>query len=179
MGSRRWTLKFYCKADELEAGHKHRLPEELATTPIKEFSENLLRVELQLRSKELQQLEVDTGSELTRSRITELFNDYFGRVEMTPQALIPSEEIGHLKRCHRDTYLLWQSGIDPRPMMSKATFWRHRAELLHYGIDVSIPLETEKNNVIPLFRQVTGSPVGVPAWAYSQGLIFDPNNMGG
>ncbi|QIB67455.1 hypothetical protein G3T16_20755 [Kineobactrum salinum] len=33
--SRRHTLKFYCKAEELEAGEKHKLPAELEKTLLK------------------------------------------------------------------------------------------------------------------------------------------------
>lgn len=179
LGSRRWSFKFYGKADELEAGRKHALPDQLLDTPIKEFSENLLRAELQLRSKELDEIGIHTGSDVTPSVLNRVYRSYFGRLEMSAQATIPSKEIGLLKRCFRDTYLLWVQGIDPRPLMTKTTFFRHRAELIKYGIDVSIPKQSDADKIIPLFRQVTGSPVEVPEWAYSQDLIFDPNRIGG
>lgn len=177
--SRRHTFKFYCKAEELEAGKKHRLPLELESTPIKEFTENLLRAELTLRSKELHERDIHTGKDLSPSVVRALYKDYFGRIEMSAQANIPSEEIKHLTRSIRDSYLMWKEGIDVRPMMSKACFYRHRSELLGYGVDISIPNDDLECKVIPLFRQVTGSPVGVPDWAYSQSLIFDPNRIGG
>jgi len=177
--SKRHSFKFYCKAEELEAGKKHRLPEELNSSPIKEFSENLLRAELTLRSKELNERNISMGSELTPRKIKALYDEYFGRIEVSAQATIPSTQICNLQRAIRDSYLMWSTGIDPRPMMSKSTFYRHRCELLGYGIDISLPKDDLECQVIPLFRQVTGSPVGVPGWAYEQSLVFDPNRIGG
>ncbi len=177
--SRRHTLKFYCKGEELEAGKKHRLPDELAVTGIKDFAENLLRAELTLRSKELKELGLEKGSDFTPSVIRRLYDEYFSRIEMSTQATIPSQELMHMRRAIRDSYLLWQNGIDVRPSMSKPTFYRHRHELLGYGVDIAIPNENVECQVIPMFRQVVGTPVEVPAWAYEQGLIFDPKRVGG
>ncbi|QIB64054.1 phage/plasmid replication protein, II/X family [Kineobactrum salinum] len=176
--SRRHTLKFYCKAEELEAGEKHKLPAELEKTPIKEFAETLLRAELTLRSKELIELEKTEGKHFTPKVLDALYFDYFGRIEMAAQAYIPSEEIKLLSRSIRDSYLLWKEGVDVRPMMSKPTFYRHRSELLPLGIDIALPNEQVECEIIPLFRKVTGRPVGIPDWAYQQGLVYQ-SRVGG
>ena len=177
--SRRYSVKMYCKAEELEAGKKHRLPAELEKSPIKQFAENLLRVELTLRSMELKELEVSTGADLTPGVLDKLFRVYFGRIEMASQTDIPSEEIQAMPRAIRSTYLLWKEGIDVKPMMSESTFYRHRHELLTYGVDILTRPLGEESRVIPLFRTVTGEPVEIPDWAYEQGLVFDPNKVGG
>ncbi len=177
--SRRYTVKCYCKAEELEAGKKHRLPAQLDPTPIKAFAENLLRIEVTLRSKELQQLQLSRGAQLTPTVVRQLHRDYFGRIEMSAQAKIPSEELALMTRAIRDTYLMWHSGIDVRPMMSQTTFYRHRATLLGYGVDIALPYEGASCPVIPLFREVVGEPVGIPEWAYDQALVYDPHRIGG
>jgi len=170
--SRRHTFKFYCKGDELEAGKKHRLHESLIDTPIKDFADNLLRAELTLRSKELKDLELTQGSDLTLEVISRLFNDYFGRIEMSAQADIPSDEILALSRSLRSTYLMWKEGIDVRSMMSEPTFYRHRAGLLPSGVDIALICENSDVNVIKMVRTITGVPVQTPQWAYDQGLVF-------
>jgi len=177
MGSRRWSLMWYCKGDEVNK--RGRIPGELDDTPIKAFADNLLRAELKLLSKELTQREITHGHQLTPAKLQDIYADYFGRIHMNAQAKIPSDELVHMRRCIRDTYLLWQNGIDVIGTMSEATFYRHRADLLAYGVDIAIPRQESQSNVVPLFRQVTGSPVGVPDWAYESGLVFDPNHVGG
>lgn len=171
MNSRRHTFKFYCKGDELEAGKKHRLHETLENSPIKEFADNLLRGELTLRSKELKELELSRGTDLTPEKCNELYAEYFGRIEMAAQADIPSEEVMALTRAHRSTYLLWKEGIDVRTMASKATFFRHRSKLLQLGVDIALPCESSDCKIIPLFQTVIGSPVAVPDWAYKSGYV--------
>ena len=177
--SRRHTMKFYAKGEELSAGKKHRLPDQLQATPLHEFAETLLRVELTLRSNELRDLNLTSGYDFTPKVVRRLYDEYFGRIEMTPQATIPSDELVALPRAIRSTYLMWKNACDVRTTMSKPTFYRHRNELLGFGIDIALPYEGEQCNVIPLFREVTGTPVANPHWAYQQGLVFDPNRVGG
>ncbi|WP_408610760.1 phage/plasmid replication domain-containing protein [Kineobactrum salinum] len=62
--------------------------------------------------------------------------------------------------------------------MSKPTFYRHRSELLPLGIDIALPNEQVECEIIPLFRKVTGRPVGIPDWAYQQGLVYQ-SRVGG
>ena len=172
MNSRRHSFKFYSKGEELEAGKKHRLPEELKHTPIQDFADNLLRAELCLRSKELQDLGITHGRDLPPRKLRELFTEYFGRIEMAAQADIASEEIMSMSRAIRSTYLLWKEGVQVDNMFSRATFYRHRHALLAYGVDIALPSESSDCTIIPLFQTVTGEPVDVPGWAYEQGLVF-------
>lgn len=173
--SSRHSIKYYCKGEELEAGKKHKLPPQLENTPLKSFADNLLRAEVTLRSKELKEnLKIEKGHDLPEKVVNELYWKYFGRVEVSAQAQIASHEIEALPRNVRSTYLLWKEGVIPRNIMSKATFYRHRAELMYYGVDISLPYSGPTSNVIPLFREVVGTSVDVPDWAYTDGLIFQP-----
>lgn len=169
--SRRYTVKFYAKGDEINV-RGHQLPDELKVTDLPRYADNLLRVELTLRSMELKRLGATDGASFTPQRLDQLFTEYFGKIEMSAQADIPSEVIEHMPRAIRSTYLLWKEGINVQPMMSKQTFYRHRHDLLGYGIDIAMTKEQDSAQVIPLFRTVIGEPVTVPDWAYSQNLIF-------
>lgn len=177
--SRRWSIKMYNKGEELQAGKKHRLSPELQSTPIFDFSQSLLRVELTLRSKQLKELSLDSGRSLTPATCRQLFDEYFGRVEMSPQVDIASDEVISLPRAIRSTYLLWKEGIDVRNMHSRPTFYRHRSHLLRYGVDIDLPVHSDESNVIPMFRTVVGNPVSIPSWAYDDNLVFDPRRIGG
>ncbi len=51
-------------------------------------------------------------------------------------------------------------------MLSKTSFYKHRRDLLEYGIDIAIRKEVaDRTNVIPLVRVLEAVPVGVPKWA--------------
>ena len=53
----------------------------------------------------------------------------------------------------------------------KPTFYRHRTQLLEFGIDISIAQESKRNNIVPMIRYLEAEPVGVPSWAYEKGLV--------
>lgn len=91
---------------------------------------------------------------------------------MAAQVDIASDEMINMPRAIRSTYLLWKEGIDVHPMYSVPTYYRHRSQLLAYGVDIALPCEKNGCTVIPMFRQVTGEPVEVPTWAFDQGLVF-------
>lgn len=63
---RRWALKAYGKADEIEAP-KHRLPDQLLDTQLSKWADNKLRIELVLRSKELKELNLETAKALIQA----------------------------------------------------------------------------------------------------------------
>ena len=170
--STRHSIKCYSKGDELEAGKKHRLPDQLKDTPIQKFADNLLRVELTLRARELRDREITEGHQFTLDQVDALFRDYFGRIEMSSQIDIASDVIKEMPRAIRSTYLLWKEGIDVRNMSTEATFYRHRKQLLGYGVDIMLPREDSDCRIIPLFRTVSASPARVPNWAFDQGLVF-------
>ncbi len=91
---------------------------------------------------------------------------------MSAQAAIASHELESLTRSIRSTYLMWKEGLQVRANMSQTTFYRHRGELLPFGIDIAIPNDHQSSNVIPLIRIIEAKPVSTPAWAYEKGLIF-------
>lgn len=172
--SERWTLKFYAKGQEIE---QHKLPAALQSTSLPDFANNKLRAELTLRTKELVKLGLNVGSAWFNIDEWELYKEYMGRVEMSNQKA--SNKLALDLGAHlRSTYLLWVEGHCPKTILSKPTFYRHRRELLSYGIDISVPKPiTEESNVVPLNRVIEMRPCGIPDWAFGTDLLFEPRKL--
>lgn len=171
--SRRWKLIVYSKGDEIKNG-KAKLKDNF---PDKEFLEQeaqkMCRIELRLLSEELKDLGLNTLKEITSERIAEVYENYVGRVKMTEQVQINSNDLANLKPVIRSTYLSWMHGVDMAAVLTEPTFYRHRSELLKHCVDISIPhQETGVKNVIPLKTVIVGQPYQIPAEAYDRGLVF-------
>ena len=71
------------------------------------------------------------------------------------------------------SYFTWLAGEDLKQILPRPTFYRYRAELKKYDIDIGIirDMKEDKNNVIPLVRVLEAQPVGVPDWAIEKGLV--------
>jgi len=167
-----WTLKAYSKGEEIAAGKKHKLPDELLATPLTDWADNKLRVELTLRGKEFIRLGVEKAKDLTMDRIKSLYSLYVRRIEMTDQIALSCEKQMELPRRLRSTYILWKNGEDLRSVLPRNTFYRHRRELLENGIDITLSQESiDVSNVVPLIRILEAKPVSIPDWAFDRGLI--------
>lgn len=167
--SRRWAIKFYSKYDEFAA---HPLPDDLLSSGLVEFSENLLRVELRLLRKELETIGIETVADLPVGRVQKIFGDYMKRVVLTDRVRLPEKTIFELPAHVRGTYALWHDGHDVKSILSRPTFYRHRSELLRYGIDISLSAPIDRpNNVIPLLRTLEASQIQIPAWIYERKLV--------
>lgn len=169
--SQRWALKAYSKGEEIEA-RKHRLPDALLDTPLAAWADNKLRLELRLKSKELEKLGIKTAADLTPLRVRQLYGEYMGRLDMKEQIALSTEEQLKLPQRYRGTYALWRSGEDLRSTLPKTTYFRHRKALLEYGIDIALRQESlDRSNVVPLIRILRAEPASIPDWAFAQGLI--------
>ena len=57
-------------------------------------------------------------------------------------------------------------------MLSKPTFYKHRAQLLEHGIDINLVVEKmDRSNVVPLVRVLEAKPVQIPDWAFDLNLV--------
>lgn len=174
--SRRWSTKMYCKADEITV-NGHKLPEELKNKHLlEEWVDNILRVELTLRTKELKGLNLPHAKDLTKPILKKLFNDYLKRIDMNKQIRLSDDLLFELPSRLRSTYTLWQNGENVAELLPKTTFYRHRKELKEsFNIDITFPMRnsTDANysNVIPLLRVLEAEPVQVPDWAHEHKLI--------
>ena len=81
-----------------------------------------------------------------------------------------------LPRKLRTYYKLWLHGEDLRLELSKPTFYRIRNQLKQYDIDIALVRDVEKpvDNVVPLIKVLEAQPVGIPYWAFEQGLVVAP-----
>lgn len=171
--SRRWAMKFYNKWREMVAkGKTHQLPDYLQNLGLEDFIKGKLRAEMRIFFKELEKHGITHGHHLTPDLINQLFNDYLGKIDMTTQVHLIDEQILKMPKPLQLSYKNWRDGVDLRQFLTHNTFYRHRRELLTYGIDISAPhLTPEQNNVVPMMRIIEAVPVAIPAWAYERGLI--------
>lgn len=142
-GSRRWSLTIYDKHTELT----RRARKDRTIPPaVLEWSAGVVRFELRLRSLELAQLDPARLQALTgstaRAAALSIWSEYFGRLTlngnatMTEADLIEQSLPAHL----RVKLAGWRGGADLRAIMSRASFYRVRRELLAAtGIDIAAP----------------------------------------
>ncbi|HEM6718921.1 TPA: Replication-associated protein G2P [Citrobacter koseri] len=177
--SRRWSLKFYSKYDEHVSGKKgHQIAEDFVQAGLLAWAKDKLRIELTLRTTELIDLNLTNGGNWNSQTPFELFSDYVGRIEMNQNTILSDERIVKLPRKIQSTYLLWKQGANMKEMLPHNTFYRHRRELLSFGIDINFYCESpDSNNVVPLVRTLEAKPAKIPSWVYEKGLIFDYNRI--
>lgn len=169
--SRRWALKVYSKWLELQANKDHKLPLALQGTPLLQWCENILRIELRLKSLELHDLNLTRAKDLA-PRVPELFRSYLGKIIMPTQVRLLDKQVYELPKNVVSTYTLWREGHNLHALLSKPTFYRHRKILLQHGVDISIAMDApEHSNVIPLVRVLEAKPAQIPTWAFELDLI--------
>lgn len=173
--SRRWSVKFYSKGDELDAVSKgHSLPHDIAQhDKLHKWADNKLRGELTLRAMALKELHLDRASGWNSSTPLEQLLTKIEGLSMAEQFSLTAESIEGLAGRLVAVYKLWKEGEDLRGMYSRATFYRYRAELLKHGIDIAIRQPPKATNVIPLIRVLRPEAIAqVPDWAIDTPLYF-------
>lgn len=152
-GSRRAYAKAYDKASELE---RHGGPAQLIEHC---RSVGLIRFEVTVKATQLHTMGCNYLGGLDMGQLVALFEDrktVLTRAEHTHDDL---EELpNHFRRTARD-YL---AGDDVRQHLSLASFKRHRAALLPYGLDIAV-----RRNVVdfkPRVRVIELRPAQAPQW---------------
>lgn len=172
--SRRWSFKAYSKWEEIQGPKSHKLPICFNKTPLSEFSQDKLRLELTLRGKELEKINLLEGKKWLNDVAFKIFNEYIKRIEMSEQIALSTKKLNELPNHLRSTYVLWKDGHNPREMLSKPTFYKHRKQLSEYGIDINLAVEKpDRSNVVPLVRVLEAKPVEIPEWAFELGLVHE------
>lgn len=175
--SKRWSAKAYSKGQELNlvrnrAHHFDRV--------ITDFSDSVLRIELTLKSDELNEIGLKVAANWRTIKASELYSSYIGRIQMSEQKTTGDLLLKIKSRPVVATYQLWFDGHDVRQLLSKPTFYRHRNELLKHDIDISIPCvreEIKPSNVVPFKRVLEMTPAQVPDWVYGTDLYFEPRKL--
>ena len=106
-----------------------------------------------------------------------LLLDHIKKLEMNNNFKLDDKLLDSLPRRLRTYYKLWLHGEDLRQEMTKPTFYRVRRELKEYDIDIALVRDVEKPvEVVPLIKILEAQPVGIPYWAFEQGLVVCPDH---
>jgi II/X family phage/plasmid replication protein len=170
-GSRRWNGKAYAKGQELKA---HRLPSEiLFRDELQEYAQGLVRFEFTLRSMELKRRGLHLVQNWATLGVTPelLHTDLMGQLNISEASMIDSEQLEQLPPRLQAVYQLWKDGHDIRAIYPVRTFYRHRAALLAFGIDLALVQPRRQDNVVPLRVVLVGKPAGIPHWAVGTELL--------
>ena len=173
--SRRWSVKFYAKGDEVEA-RGHKLPDEIELRDnLIEYADNKLRGELTLRSIQLKEKNLSVAQQWSESTPIEQLIKYIESLNMSEQFSITPINLEGLPARLIAVYTLWKDGVDLRAMYPKASFYRYRSEFLKKGIDIAIRQPSKPDNIIPLVRVLRPEAISqIPEWAIGTSLYFDP-----
>ena len=174
--SKRWALKAYSKGEEIEV-IKHKLPDKLLGTPLSKWADNKLRIELVLRSTELDDIKLKYAAAWAHMSVKKLFMIYLERLDMSQKVALSDQQLDALPQRLKSTYILWRSGHDLRSTLPKTTYYRHRKEFIEQGINIGAVQPLTKNNVVPLVRILEAQPADIPIWAYEMRLIHHSAQM--
>ena len=176
--SRRWSLKLYAKAQEIESNATDQ-PALVDLPHAQAWADPILRAELTLRSMELVRLSLRHGSDwLTTDGVPfeplHLLRERLGNMTMTTSATLTAEVRETLTTSQRLAYSAWLAGEDLRAVLPNGSFYRLRSKLLPHGIDVATTQPKEATNVVPLVRVLEAKPAPIPDWAEGTPLYFEP-----
>ena len=176
-----WSLKAYCKGQEMTTKDKaHRPSDELPhLDQLLKWADDKLRIELQCNARYLTEKALDKASAWKSDTPAVLHSEHLGKLTLSGEVNMKPAELEALPPALRQTYLLWSQGHDIRDVMSRATFYRRRRELLDHGIDIAVKSPDASSNVVPLIRTIEAVPCGVPDWALGTALYFEPRRRAG
>lgn len=172
-GSRRSTLKFYNKFEELK---KHHMTCPLTIRNLlTKWVEGKVRVEACFRGMELRRLGYKTAKEWDEEAPRALLNTFLERLVMPDQIVLLEENVADMPRAYRMTYETWKQGLDVKSMMAKNTFYTHRRKLLEFGVDIGVsPVDRKQaGRVIHLIKVLEAKPVECPEQSLFVDLALD------
>ena len=134
-GSKYVYGKVYSKLAEL-VNHRRRKSGSHVDDEVIEFcrSFGVLREEFTLKSRFLTQRGLAFLGGITHDELTDVF---MGRTQFQRFEKMIYDSFGDLPRHLQATYAKWKEGLPQK--IGVSTFYRHRAALLKYGVDISIP----------------------------------------
>lgn len=157
-GSKYVYGKLYAKYPELEV-HRKKKSGSHVTDQVIDFCKNegILREEFSLKSRFLRQNDLAYLGSISQQKLNDIYNK---RTQLNRLEAMKYENFSDLPLRLRSTYASWKLGLPIN--LSRTTFYRHRTELLSYGVDISIP-----NNVHYLperVRTVELKALTAPDW---------------
>lgn len=91
-----------------------------------------------------------------------LHADFSKRKEVFTRANVNQDELTDLPPKLLGVYRMWASGDDLASKLSRPTFYRHRAALLPFGVDISV--RSNVRHFQPRVRVITLGPVTPPSF---------------
>lgn len=174
--SKRWSVKAYSKGQELALiRNKSHHFDQIIT----EFSDSVLRIELTLKSNELEEIGLKLAANWRTINVADLYANYVGRIQMSEQKTTGEIFLKIKSRPVAATYQMWLDGYDLRQILPARTFYRHRNVLLELDIDISIkPIREDRvSNIVPFKRIIEMTPAQIPDTVYGTSLYFEPRKL--
>lgn len=157
-----WQIVMYAKG--LEVAKRPLPPIMMEDEEVRDWVARLLRVEVRLRSRELERLGLKSVKSWDVGTAAEIWADKIGKLDMSEVRELKTEELEHVKPRLRCAYAAWRHGEDLAKGMKRASFYRLRRELKdNLGVDIAVPVP--KSNVVPLVRVLEARPAMRPSWA--------------
>ncbi|MEO0823918.1 MAG: phage/plasmid replication protein, II/X family, partial [Pseudomonadota bacterium] len=156
-GSRYSSFKFYLKSDELKK-RPLRAPA-WAMAELLELAHGHVRAEALYRLPELEAYNASWLHQWDDTTPLRLNRAWMEKMEIAPEVELTDEMFRKLPRHLVATYVLWKDGHDPRTLMPRPTFYRHRKALLEFGIDIATPgTGAAPRTVVPVLRVIEARP---------------------
>ena len=131
----------------------------------------ILRLEMTLRTDELKRLELHTLDKWSADMENVIFTEKFAPI-LRGENLPTLDKLADILPARLATCLqAWRNGMDYQAAMrdnriSRATFYRLRADLLSHGVDISERCNVRTLNIRP--RLIEMKPLEQPAWWESE-----------
>jgi hypothetical protein len=158
-------LKVYIKALEMEAHGCN-------TGRVYEYARDngVIRLEVELKHRELSDLGWSVVGAFLEAwdmkKVHKLFGDYEKILDVGKEQS-DAEFLDSLPQRLRVMAAAFLSGVDVRAMVSRATFFRYRKQLLEYGIDLAIDRPTQIKTVVQ-FIEI--KPLEAPDWYWEESM---------
>lgn len=154
--SRRSAFKLYSKGEEINAP-KHQLNPALLATDfgknLLQYADPLLRTEVRLHSKELQERKLDMANNWSRSTPRKIHQEFWKKLNMTSLKTDIDNTIETLPNRLKAIAKLHLKGEDTRNLYSRSVWYRARKELLKYDIDLVANTVDSSSSKQPIFRK--------------------------
>lgn len=178
--SKRWSVKMYSKGQEINLPRNKKLDSLILPPDLIDWADNKVRIELTLKSNELRERGLHLASEWRNINELDIFTDYVERIQMAKQSKVDNLVLTIKSRPVAATYQLWLDGNDPRLILPKNTYYRHRRALLEHDIDISIlntKEQQEVTNIVPLCKVLELKPAEFPHWVSGTEFLFEPRKV--
>lgn len=173
--SRYWSLKAYCKGQELEA-RDHGLPVDLPhRAELLAWADDKLRPEVTLHARQLREYGLDKVKHWTADKVRDIFVAHLAKLSLSGHLTMTEEAIRSMPPGLQGALAMWKAGTDLRATLNRRTFYKYRKQLLDLaGVDIAVAPVNERANVVPLVRVIEAVPASIPEWAVGTSLYWQP-----